>query len=364
MSNRDLNLNQRPSALLRCFALPVKRKRKRCGLGQPCGFTLVELLVVIAIIGILIAMLLPAIQQVRSTARRISCGNNLRQIALAVANHESAFETYPSSFDVQPGETVRGSWSIHAKLFPMIEQGSAHAKIDFSADWHQQTSSGIPAYGAPVYSCPSDHQAGQRFRDGQEYVHSTSYGFNMGTWFIYDPVTGRTGDGAYRVGKELQHQSFVDGLSNTLSASDVKSFTPYIRNASSIDESLPTSSSQFEGLAAEQKLGAGQADNTGHTVWCDGRVHHAGFTTTFRPNTFVAYTTDGRTYDIDFNSQQEGRDLARPTFAAVTARSYHPSGINAARMDGSVGFISDNIDWQVWQALGTANGKESLTALP
>jgi prepilin-type N-terminal cleavage/methylation domain-containing protein len=159
------------------------------------GFTLVELLVVVAIIGVLIGMLLPAVQSVRKAARRVQCANNLRQLGLAVHSYESAHQHFPTSFDVEPGEIKRGSWSIHAKLLPLIEQGNAYREIDFETDWHEQLESEIPLLGVPVLSCPSDFNAGNRFRDGQKYVHSTSYGFNMGTWFIYDPVTGRTGDG-------------------------------------------------------------------------------------------------------------------------------------------------------------------------
>ncbi len=309
-------------------------------------------------------MLLPAVQQVRRAAQRVACANNLRQVALALANYESTFKTYPTSFDVRPGQIVRGSWSIHAKLLPLLEQGNAHRRIDFETDWHQQTDSAIPSFGAPVYSCPSDYQAGTRFKDGNEYVHSTSYGFNMGTWFIYNPVTGRGGDGAFRVGKATYHALFHDGLSNTIAATDVKSFTSYVRNATSFNAALPDSPDHFLGASGDQKLGPGAHDNTGHTVWCDGRVHHAGFTTTFRPNTTVNFVSGGASYDIDFSSQQEGRDLNQPTYAAVTARSFHGGGINASRMDGSVSFISDRIDLTTWRALGTADGGETYTAVP
>ncbi len=328
------------------------------------GFTLVELLVVIAIIGILIGILLPAVQQVRSAARRISCSNNLRQIYIGIANHETTFEAYPTTFDVPPGQTVRGSWSIHAKILPMLEHANAHAKIDFDSDWHEQTNSGIPAFGAASYSCPSDPNAGKRYKDGEEYVHSTSYGFNQGTWFIHDPQTGQTGDGAFRVNKATYHGTFGDGLSNTLAASDVKSFTSYIRNADSFNSSLPFSASHFLGVSGDYKLGTNVTSNSGHTVWCDGRVHHAGFTTTFTPNTFVAFEIDGNRYDIDFNSQQEGRDLNNPTYAAVTARAYHSGGVNIAKMDGSVDFVVNGISLEIWRALGTADGGEVDTTIP
>jgi len=326
------------------------------------AFTLVELLVVIAIIGVLIAMLLPAIQQVRAAARRVSCGNNLRQIYLAVANHESAFGYYPTSFDAPLGQITRGSWSIHAKLLPMMEQTAARNAINIDVDWHEQVGTGIPAFGVPAYSCPSDHQAGVRQRNGADYVHSTSYGFNMGSWLIHDPSTGAVSDGAFRVTIPTTHSSFADGLSNSMAAADVKSFTSYIRNVRSFDGSFPGSQSSFDGMTGELKLGVAKEKNSGHTVWSDGRVHHTGFTTVFTPNTVVPFHFAGRTYDIDFNSQQEGRDLVNPTYAAVTSRSYHSGGVNVAKMDGSVTFLADTIDIQIWRALGTARGEEAFTA--
>ena len=90
-------------------------------------------------------------------------------------------------------------------------------------------------------------------------------------------------------------------------------------------------------------------------------MHHSGFTTVFTPNTAVDYLhIDGRTYDVDYNSQQEGRSATQRTYAAVTARSYHPGIVNTLMMDGSVRSAGETINRQVWRALGTRGGGETV----
>ena len=128
---------------------------------------------------------------------------------------------------------------------------------------------------------------------------------------------------------------------------------------------MPTSPAQVAGLVGggQFKLGPTINDNTGHTEWCDGRVHHSGITTVFAPNTYVAYAhSDGNTYDVDYNSMQEGRSATERTYAAVTSRSYHPGVVNACLMDGSVRSISETIELTVWRALGTRQGGEVVVA--
>ena len=324
------------------------------------GFTLIELLVVIAVISILVGLTIPAVQSVRRTAQSVSCKNNLKNIGLAVANFQTARTWFPPSFEVPEGDTVRGYWSIHAQIMPYMEEANAHRDIDFSTDWHEQVATGIPAYAVPLYTCPAEPNTATRQRDGADYVHGTNYGFNMGSWFIHDPVTGQTGDGAFRVNQRTRPRDFTDGQSQTLCAVDVKAYTPYIRNVDTIDPTLPNSADFFEGVTGELKMGPSQENNSGHTVWCDGRVHHTGFTTVFGPNTRVTYTHGGEVYDIDYNSQQEGRSLTRPTFAAVTARSFHDAGVNALFMDGSVRFVSNSIALPIWRSMGTAGSGEII----
>ena len=333
------------------------------------GFTLVELLVVIAIIGILAGLLLPAVQATREAARKVSCVNNLKQLGLAVHNFQTAHGIFPPSFVHTPGTTLatnNGSWSIHGRLLPYVEQGNAYlqVRLDLAWDAPQNKSTGVPTMRIPTFLCPSELNDTVRVNSsGAPKVYSQNYGFNFGTWFVYDPKTDSGGKGAFFVNSRLAPGAFRDGLSNTLCAAEVKAFTPYFRNTPEPGPKIPSSPADFRAFAAgaQFKLGARTNDNTGHTEWPDGRVHHSGFTTVFTPNTQVLYEhSDGRIYDIDYNSRQEGKSDSQPTYAAVTARSYHPGLINVVLMDGSVRTISDSVDLDVWRALSTRDGREVI----
>jgi prepilin-type processing-associated H-X9-DG protein len=110
---------------------------------------------------------------------------------------------------------------------------------------------------------------------------------------------------------------------------------------------------------ADKKRGGTTNDNTGHTEWPDGRVHHSGFTTVLTPNTKVPVTYNGIVFqETDYNSRQEGNSATAATFAAITARSYHGNLVNVGMMDGSVRSVSDGIGLSTWRALGTRVGGE------
>jgi prepilin-type N-terminal cleavage/methylation domain-containing protein/prepilin-type processing-associated H-X9-DG protein len=331
------------------------------------GFTLVELLVVIAVIGVLVALLLPAVQAAREAARRMSCQNNLKQIALATHNYESAIGSYPPSFCIQPGTVLtgnNGSWSAQGRILPYIEQGNAYDQVRLDVAWDAPANraTGVPTMRVPVYRCPSEANNILRLdAAGLPLIASLNYSFNFGTWLVHDPASGQGGDGVMYVNSWIRPADFLDGLSNTLCASEVRAFTPYIRNTSDPGPTPTTNPSAFQGMTGQLKLGPTLNDNTGHTEWCDGRVHHSGFTTVFTPNTKVPYDSGGKSYDIDFNSRQEGQSATQPTYAAITARSYHSGGIvNAALMDGSVRTISRTIGLPIWRAMGTRAGGEAV----
>jgi prepilin-type N-terminal cleavage/methylation domain-containing protein len=328
------------------------------------GFTLVELLVVIAIVGILIGMLLPAVQAVREAARRTACMNNVRQMVLATHGYEAAFRKFPPSFEIRPGTILagnNGSWSIQGRLLPFIEQANAYRIVDLDVAWDAQIETEVPTLRISLFQCPSEINDTVRIdtSTGLPKVYPHNYGFNFGSWLAYDPIGARPGDGPFYVNSRTKFGSIQDGLSNTLCCAEVKGFTSYVRNTPDPGEVPPTDPNAFNGYTGQLKLGSNLHQNTGHTEWCDGRVHHSGFTTVFAPNTVVPYDHEGVTYDIDFNSVQEGKKSDQRSYAAITARSYHGGGtVSVGLMDGSTRSVSSNIDLSIWRALGTIAGGE------
>lgn len=337
---------------------------------QPAGFTLVELLVVIAIIGILIALLLPAVQSARESARQMQCRNQLKQIALAVHNYQTAMGSYPPSFCVNPQNSTDtgGMWSAQARLLPYLEQNAVFAQIDFATDYESAVSAGQPVktIRPQPYLCPDEINDVLRVdAAGNPSHYPLSYAFNLGVWFVFDPSRGDNLQGAIYPNSKTRPTDFRDGLSNTLMASEVKAYTPYIRNSALATSTIPATPADLIPLASggQAKLGPELQQNTGHTEWVDGRAHQGGFTATFAPNTKVLYETGGQTYDIDFNNQQEGKSPTVRTFAAVTSRSHHPGVVNSALMDGSVRSYHESIELAVWRALATRAGGEPKTAV-
>lgn len=323
------------------------------------GFTLVELLVVIAIIGVLVSLLLPAVQAAREAARRMSCGNNMRQLGLAMHNYESAVRRIPPSACVNPRTTANASWSIHGRLFPYLEQNNLANQVDLSRNWSNYPV--LSYYRVPTYVCPSDPRSGNA-RDTsltgssvQFFLYPTTYAFNLGTWFIYDPVTNRGGDGVTHPNSELRFAHVVDGLSKTLWAAEVHAWQAYTRNGGPPTTAMPQTIQEVAVIANSGVKDRIFPDRTGsgRTEWTNGHCHHSGFTVTLGPNTVVPFTFNGILYNIDYNSQQEGASTTRPSYAVLTSRSWHTGMVHVCLMDGSVQPINNHIDLQVWRALGT-----------
>jgi prepilin-type N-terminal cleavage/methylation domain-containing protein/prepilin-type processing-associated H-X9-DG protein len=316
------------------------------------AFTLVELLVVIAIIGILVALLLPAVQAARAAARRMSCSSNLKQIGLAMHNYHDSNRQFPPSA-ILPRDATFDSWSPQARLLPFLEQEQLQDLINWNYSYKSQPE--VTRTRVPIYLCPSE--VGDRERpDGALTHYPLNYGMNLGTWFIYDPNQGHGGDGISHPNGAINFAALLDGTSHTIAFAEVKAWTPYFRdggNPSAANMPIPSAPSQVVALGGSFKK------NSGHTEWVDGRVHQSGVTGTFPPNTKVLFASGGKIYDVDFTSAREGKAVGALTYAAVTSRSYHPGGAQIVLADGSARFVAETIEIGIWRALSTRAGGET-----
>lgn len=322
------------------------------------GFTLIELLVVIAIIAILVALLLPSVQQVRESARRMQCKNNLKQIGLALHNYQSTNAVFPPSFCI--GATKGGTWSVTARLLPYLEQANAYALADLTKGYSDPPNStiGITWANLPFNRCPSEING--ILSNSSPAFFPPNYAYNMGTWLVFKPLSanladgGTPGEGAFAPNSSFAPGAFADGMSNTLCASEVKCYTSNGGNDAAATAAIPSSPTIIvSGSGTVTQAVAGLAG--GHREWTDGKVHETGFTATFPPNTPVRIDASGTIGDY-ISCKERGTSAAcqgQPTYAAVTARSYHTGLVNGLLMDGSVRVFSNNIDITIWRALAT-----------
>jgi prepilin-type N-terminal cleavage/methylation domain-containing protein len=324
------------------------------------AFTLVELLVVIAVIGVLVALLLPAVQAAREAARRMQCSNNLKQTILATHNYMDANRGVPPFSCLA---ATGGIWSIQARLLPFMEQQNLRDLINFQYSYSDTTNapnhSQVTKMAIPQYVCPSEIKAEQRAPSTPTGVthFPVNYAANLGTWMIYDPVSNRLGDGAFVYNQKLPIKSFTDGTSMTLAFTEVKAYQPNVKpgNPSGANVAPPVTAADVIGYA-----GSATVSPNGHTEWVDGKVHETGITSVFTPNTRVEMTSGGQIYDFDLISIAEKTSNTQPTYAAVNARSYHVGSVNLALMDGSVRSANDQIDVIVWRALSTRAANDTV----
>jgi prepilin-type N-terminal cleavage/methylation domain-containing protein/prepilin-type processing-associated H-X9-DG protein len=334
------------------------------------GFTLIELLVVISIIGVLVALLLPAVQAAREAARRMQCTNNLKQIGLAVHHYETAVSTLPLgcvvTFDSAKNPVFTG-WGITARLLPHLEGQNHFNACNFNLPNETPENDTAMRLGIATYLCPSDGKNQVIFIDDGQPRNNTNYGFNRGDWYVWGGSTSALPPGSpFRANASVPLTSVNDGLSNTLFAAEVKTHTPYLLNCSGLryaplgTQPMPGPNDSPSAVGPYTACSGSLAElrpDSGHSEWEDGNTSQAGFTTAWPPNKVTPGRFGGTSVpDTDLIAIRE--ENGGPTFAAVTARSYHPGGVNALMGDGSVRFVKSAISGSTWRALGTVAGGE------
>ena len=356
------------------------------------GFTLVELLVVIAIIGMLIALLLPAVQAAREAARRSQCTNNLKQMALALHNYHDVKNRLPVLIMARPGNTNTAErFSVNIDMLPYIEQSPLYSAFESaeSGDWAAHQNAGATTERGILMRtrvntllCPSDS------------VDPAPVGLTLGwTNLVYcvgDHQLQREAQGRSRgvFTARTNHKllsAVRDGTSNTIALSEARRPTN-LQDIASIDNFSPETKTMADFTA---RYARGEYVNpTGHATandtgiqrgynWASGDLQFIGFCTVLPPNS-------GNFRNEDRSNQN--------SWTLASASSNHTGGVNSARLDGSVGFITDSVNtgaettptarttpanntgtgdgqigalgaspWGIWGALGTVAGRENVS---
>ena len=308
------------------FARPARARR---------GFTLVELLVVIAIIGVLVGLLLPAVQSAREAARKTQCKNNLKQLGLAVHNYESSRRELPPGYEYAPGPNgnSRGySWTTW--VLPFMELGALYEQIDFERPVFDNVNALARTQHIPSLLCPTDDLSPTGFVEmGDEQYAMSCYVANYGTpdldedqgqvGFVTTPFGQLDGPwGPFFRNSKIRLAQISDGTSKTLMVGERQNGPFRTPGAHGVHFEYETT-----WMAAVRDIGD-PTDDHGHMVL---------FQTGHTPN----------------HAQSDDRDVAAP----------HAGVAQFLLCDGSVHAVSEEIDLDAYQALGTINGGELLTEL-
>ncbi len=372
----------------------MHRQRRR-------GFTLVELLVVIAIIGILIALLLPAVQAAREAARRSQCTNNLKQLGLALHNYHDTYGCFPfrkggtaacTTISTGYGNRRNGNCnrlSGFIPLLPYLEQTPMYEQIR-SGEPAQSISPGGPAgwEGWPVWEnspdvllCPSDNG----YPDNRGPYNSYAFSIGDQVASVRDATDVR---GLFAYSRVVRIADILDGTSNTVAMSERVCHARLPDNWDGSGNALTVGPRQVEHVQG-QAVGIGGL--VASPIVCrsaavtDGRYFQAGMRVI---SPFGRRWTDGQPTIVAFNTvlppnspacAEDTTTWRDQVNVVIPPSSRHPGGVNVLLADGSVRFISDTIDtgnlaaqqaasgpsvYGVWGALGSKAGGDAVTIGP
>jgi prepilin-type N-terminal cleavage/methylation domain-containing protein/prepilin-type processing-associated H-X9-DG protein len=372
--------------------------------GQKRGFTLVELLVVIVIIGVLIAILLPAVQAAREAARRMQCANNLKQYGLALHNYHSTFDCFPGigsdgkdinlfddpeHTDSDPTSSLTsGMYSVQARLLPYLELPQLHNMIDYSQllmfgghkgneikflyHVHDTIQTHIS-----FMTCPSDPMAkslipGSFLRFTKpDNTEPEKCATAPGSYVLCN------GDDVFRIGNTTEAYSTktfnTNGLFHYLSCYNVAAVTDGTSNTLAMSEAAISDGQTYSTMTLEEvqnaklyRILAGSPYESLKTRLYPDHIDSFTYKDAWT-NTRCASWIMGVPYNSVFSAFLPPNSK-KPTFTWMNygfygAYSYHSGGVNVLRVDGSVAFIPDTINYSVWRAAATRAGGEVQSGL-
>lgn len=304
------------------------------------GFTLVELLVVVAIIGILVGLLLPAVQAAREAAHRMECSNNLRQIGISLHNYHDSFGAFPMGNVVRMSPTILSGdgWTWQARILPFIEQSALYNSVSpvLGTDSGQWDSPEQLLAGRDTkigfFQCPSHFNFVPSNTSKNKYQLSTYNGVCGTTTFNDDELDqptdiGYRGDGIFFMNSSVRISDVIDGTSNTLMVAEVQDEL----NGAPNSNRMPGSDRKYN-----------FADGSDNNPPTDITEYLVGM----EPNAPINANTRDASGFFDNNGEYAG--------------SYHPGGAHFCLADGSVRFVPEIINMTVYMGLASRSGGEAV----
>ena len=318
------------SSSLRCQVIPHARRMKH---GARCGFTVIELLVCLAIIAVLCAIVLPAVQQARESARQLQCKNNLHQIGLALSSYHASTRCFPPGWIVETPiqQDSHNGWGWLAMLLPSADQGPLFNSINFDHHLQQAVNQTARLTVVAAFVCPSDHLPARV----PFYPKGVDDGTNMGSSFSAASKVHGTIPGVTSIMFEVAGASYfgVYGTEDPDDRSDAVGDGIFALNSSRRFSDLLDGASQTI-VVGERSARRLTGTWTGmHPMEAEGPERVVGF--------------------VDHAPNAPDADEAEFS-------SRHPGGVHFLFGDGSVRSLSDHIDRQVYKALGTRGGQEPI----